>query len=44
MSQLTFREVDPDEVAQVYVDLVEAETTEPVNFVPPDILERMARR
>lgn len=42
--RITVGQLDPDEVADVYVALVEADTTEPVNFVPPDILERLARR
>jgi hypothetical protein len=30
-------------VAKRYVELVEAEATELVNFVPPDIVERMSK-
>ena len=42
--RITVGQLDPDEVADRYVELVEAETTELVNFVPPDIIERLARR
>ena len=42
--RITIGQLDPDEVADRYVELVEAETTELVNFVPPDIIERLARR
>jgi NAD(P)-dependent dehydrogenase (short-subunit alcohol dehydrogenase family) len=40
--RITVGQLDPVEVAERYVELVEAETTELVNFVPPDILERLA--
>jgi hypothetical protein len=43
-ARITVGQLDPDEVADRYVELVEAETTELVNFVPPDIIERLARR
>lgn len=43
-NRITVGQLDPAEVAQRYVELVEAETTELVNFVPADILERLARR
>jgi NAD(P)-dependent dehydrogenase (short-subunit alcohol dehydrogenase family) len=42
--RITVGQLDPTEVVDRYVELVEAETTELVNFVPPDILERLARR
>lgn len=42
--RITVGQLDPAEVVQRYVELVEAEHTEAVNFVPPDILERLARR
>jgi NAD(P)-dependent dehydrogenase (short-subunit alcohol dehydrogenase family) len=42
--RITVGQLDPQEVADRYVELVEAETTELVNFVPPDILERLALR
>lgn len=35
--------LDPTDVAKRYVELVEAEKTELVNFVPPDIVERTSR-
>jgi NAD(P)-dependent dehydrogenase (short-subunit alcohol dehydrogenase family) len=41
--RITVGQLDPVEVAQRYVELVEADETEPVNFVPPDILERLSR-
>jgi NAD(P)-dependent dehydrogenase (short-subunit alcohol dehydrogenase family) len=43
-NRITVGQLDPAEVAQRYVELVEAETTELVNFIPPDILDRLARR
>jgi NAD(P)-dependent dehydrogenase (short-subunit alcohol dehydrogenase family) len=43
-NRITVGQLDPAEVAQRYVELVEADTTELVNFVPADILERLARR
>jgi NAD(P)-dependent dehydrogenase (short-subunit alcohol dehydrogenase family) len=42
--RITVGQLDPVEVAQRYVELVEADETELVNFVPPDIMERLARR
>jgi len=42
--RITTGQLDPVEVAERYVELVEADETELVNFVPPDILERLARR
>ena len=36
-------QMDPAEVVKRYVELVEADTTELVNFVPPDIVERMSK-
>jgi NAD(P)-dependent dehydrogenase (short-subunit alcohol dehydrogenase family) len=42
--RITVGQLDPEQVADRYVELVEAETTDLVNFVPPDILERLARR
>jgi len=42
--RITVGQLDPVEVAERYVELVEAEATEPVNFVPPDIIDRLARR
>ena len=40
--RITVGQMDPSEVVKRYVELVEAETTELVNFVPPDIVERMS--
>jgi NAD(P)-dependent dehydrogenase (short-subunit alcohol dehydrogenase family) len=42
--RITVGQLDPQEVIGRYVELAEAATTEPVNFVPIDILERMATR
>ncbi len=41
--RITVGQLDPDGVSQTYADLAEAETTELINFVPTDILERLAR-
>lgn len=43
-SRITVGQLDPTEVAQRFVELVEADTTELVNLIPPDILERLVRR
>lgn len=40
--RITVGQLDPVEVAERYVELVEADETELVNFVPPDILDRLA--
>ena len=42
--RITVGQLDPQEVVDRYVELAEAESTEAVNFVPKDILERMAAR
>ena len=42
--RITVGQLDPADVADRYVELVEADETELVNFVPPDILERLAKR
>ena len=42
--RITVGQLDPEEVADRYVELVEADTTELINFVPADIIERLARR
>ena len=42
--RITVGQLDPAEVAQRYVELVEADETELVNLVPPDLMERLARR
>ena len=41
--RITVGQMNPQEVVQRFVELVEAETTELVNFVPPDIVERMSK-
>ena len=43
-NRITVGQMDPDEVVERYVELVEAEQTELVNFIPPDIIERLAKR
>jgi short-subunit dehydrogenase len=43
VSRITVGQMDPAEVVKRYVELVEAESTELVNFVPPDIVERMSK-
>jgi len=43
LQRITVGQMNPDEVVKRYVELVEAETTELVNFVPPDIVERMSK-
>jgi NAD(P)-dependent dehydrogenase (short-subunit alcohol dehydrogenase family) len=39
--RITGHQLDPSEVVTVIADLVEAEQTQLVNFVPPDILQRI---
>jgi len=41
--RVTVGQMNPEEVVQRYVELVEAERTELVNFVPADILERVSQ-
>jgi NAD(P)-dependent dehydrogenase (short-subunit alcohol dehydrogenase family) len=43
-NRITVGQMHPDEVVARYVELVEADTTELVNFIPPDIIERLAKR
>jgi short-subunit dehydrogenase len=43
VQRITVGQLDPVDVAKRYVGLVEAETTELVNFVPQDIVERMSK-
>jgi NAD(P)-dependent dehydrogenase (short-subunit alcohol dehydrogenase family) len=43
-NRITVGQLDPDEVVARYVELVEARTTELINFIPPDIIERLAKR
>lgn len=42
--RITVGQLDPEEVADRYVELVEADETALLNLVPPDILERLAAR
>jgi len=39
--RITVDQLDPTEVVAAIADLVEADETELVNFVPPDVLARM---
>jgi len=39
--RITIGQLDPADVVKVYADLVDAPTTEPVNFIPSDIIERI---
>jgi hypothetical protein len=43
-NRITVGQMDPDEVVARYIELVEADQTELVNFIPPDIIERLAKR
>jgi NAD(P)-dependent dehydrogenase (short-subunit alcohol dehydrogenase family) len=43
VQRITVGQLDPKDVVKRYVELVEADKTELVNFIPPDILERMAK-
>jgi NAD(P)-dependent dehydrogenase (short-subunit alcohol dehydrogenase family) len=43
LQRITVGQMDPAEVVKRYVELVEADKTELVNFVPPDIVERMSK-
>lgn len=43
-NRITVGQLDPVEVVQRYVELVEAESTELVNLIPPDIMERLAAK
>ena len=43
VQRITVGQMDPNEVVRRYIELVEADKTELVNFVPPDIVERMSR-
>ena len=44
VKRITIGQLDPADVVKRYVELVEADKTELVNFIPPDIVERMTRR
>ena len=43
VERITVGQLDPPDVVKRYVELVEADKTELVNFIPPDIIERMSR-
>ena len=43
VQRITVGQFDPPDVVKRYVELVEADKTELVNFIPPDILERMSK-
>lgn len=43
VKRITIGQLDPADVVKRYVELVEADKTELVNFIPPDILERLAQ-
>jgi short-subunit dehydrogenase len=43
VQRITVGQLDPADVVKRYVELVEADSTELVNFVPPDIVQRMSR-
>jgi NAD(P)-dependent dehydrogenase (short-subunit alcohol dehydrogenase family) len=43
VQRITIGQLDPADVVKRYVELVEADKTELVNFIPPDIVERMSR-
>ena len=43
VQRITVGQMDPAEVVKRYIELVEAASTELVNFVPPDIVERMSK-
>ncbi len=43
VQRITIGQLDPADVVKRYVELVEADKTELVNFIPPDIIERMSR-
>ena len=43
VKRITVGQLDPADVVKRYVELVEADKTDLVNFIPPDIVERMSR-
>jgi len=43
VKRITVGQLDPADVAKRYVELVEADKTELVNFIPKDILERLGK-
>lgn len=44
VKRITIGQLDPADVVKRYVELVEADKTELVNFIPADILERLSAR
>jgi len=43
VQRITVGQLDPADVAKRYVELVEADKTELINFIPKDILERLGK-
>ena len=43
VQRITVGQMNPPDVVKRYVELVEADKTELVNFIPPDIVERMSK-
>jgi NAD(P)-dependent dehydrogenase (short-subunit alcohol dehydrogenase family) len=43
VGRITIGQLDPADVVKRYVELVEADKTDLVNFIPPDIVERMSK-
>ena len=43
VKRITVGQLDPADVVKRYVDLVEADATELVNFIPEDMLERLSK-
>ncbi|MBE0627893.1 MAG: SDR family NAD(P)-dependent oxidoreductase [Burkholderiales bacterium] len=43
VQRITVGQLDPAEVVKRYVELVEADKTELINFIPEDIVERLSR-
>jgi hypothetical protein len=43
VQRITVGQMNPAEVVKRYVELVEADKTELVNFIPPDIVQRMSK-
>jgi len=43
VKRITVGQLDPDDAVKRYLELVEAEETELVNFIPEDLLERLGK-
>ena len=43
VKRITIGQLDPADVVKRYVELVEADATELINFIPKDIVERMGK-